>query len=147
MGVSEVYGTHSGKNLALHFYHALESLELCPKLFCITADNASNNGTLAEELQMKLSQYDAHEHMLGCVGHVMNLAAKAGLKLLGLEDKTTDMQKVVKYDYDYSKQKLLSICFSPPILGNARKETMRLMMKLMTWTGMTAIMVSKKKNQ
>ena len=77
MGVSEVYGTHSGKNLALHFYHVLESLELCPKLFCITADNASNNGTLAEELQMKLSQYDAHEHMLGCVGHVMNLAAKA----------------------------------------------------------------------
>lgn len=93
MGVLEVDGTHSGKNLAITW----ESLEVGQKLFCVTADNASNNGTLAQELQIKLTQYIAEEHMLGCVGHVMNLAAKAGLKLLGLDDKTSNKSKVNKY--------------------------------------------------
>jgi hypothetical protein len=50
------------------------------KLFCITADNASSNRTLARALQNALPQSNAAEQILGCIGHIVNLAAKADMK-------------------------------------------------------------------
>ena len=52
------------------------------KLFCMTADNASNNLTMARELEDQIATFKEAHHMLGCTGHVFNFAAQ-GLKALG----------------------------------------------------------------
>ncbi len=40
---------------------------------------------MALELSKELPHFKASQHLLGCVGHVVNLAAQAGLKALGSE--------------------------------------------------------------
>lgn len=85
LGVKEVDGKHTGCNLAAYFLEILQSYGVEEKLFCVTADNASNNSTLAKELDSKLQNFLAKQNMLGCVGHVVNLAAKAGLKTLEID--------------------------------------------------------------
>ena len=72
-----------------------------PKIFCITADNASNNGTMSKVLEQKLSEFKADQHMLGCVGHVINLAAKAALKAL---DNLMSVDEVKKGKVNYLKR-------------------------------------------
>lgn len=81
--VTEIDGRHTGENLASYFFEIINSYGIAPKLFCITADNASSNRTMARALQDKRSSYKSDQHLLRCVGHVVNLAAKAGLKAMG----------------------------------------------------------------
>ncbi len=90
LGVHEVEGKHSGKNLAAYFLDILQSFGVQSKLYCIAADNASNNLTLAKEIESKFALFKAEQNLLGCVGHVLNLAAKAGLKFLQLQTDTVD---------------------------------------------------------
>ena len=79
----ELKGSHTGINIASSVYNILEDFGLNEKLFCITADNASNNLTMAQELEKRIEQFDSKQHLLGCTGHVFHLAAKAGLEALG----------------------------------------------------------------
>ncbi|KAH9442095.1 hypothetical protein Pst134EB_028364 [Puccinia striiformis f. sp. tritici] len=59
-------------------------MEISNNLFCITAHNASNNGTLAQRVEDKLGGiFDADTCLLGCMAHVINLAAHDGLKVFG----------------------------------------------------------------
>ena len=81
MGVKEIYGKHTGENLANYVLNVLRSFGIEEKLFCVTADNASNNYTMAKCLEISLAQFQADQNLLGCIGHVINLAAKAALKL------------------------------------------------------------------
>ena len=78
LDAAEIIGDHSGQNLASHLITSLNAFEIQSKVFCITGDNASSNRTLAKELAAKLSHFTT-ENMLGCVAHVINLAAKAGI--------------------------------------------------------------------
>ncbi len=41
----------------------------------MTADNASNNLTMARELEDQIATFKEAHHMLGCTGHVFNFAA------------------------------------------------------------------------
>jgi hypothetical protein len=50
----EVKGHHSGEELALRVKKVLEELKIKHKLFVITGDNASNNGTLCHTLFARL---------------------------------------------------------------------------------------------
>ncbi len=79
----EMRESHSGKNIAESVYNTLCDFEIQNKLFCITADNASSNLTMAQELAKKISNFCESKHLLGCCGHVINLAAQAGLKAIG----------------------------------------------------------------
>ncbi|KAI7939261.1 hypothetical protein MJO29_013997 [Puccinia striiformis f. sp. tritici] len=72
-------GPHSGINLASHLDDVLDTFGIKQKVFCITADNASNNTTMAAKLH-SLIGFDAANCMLGCMPHVINLAAKVGIK-------------------------------------------------------------------
>ena len=45
----EVKGRHDGENLSSHLSTSMEHYDSVEKVFCITADNASNNGTMARE--------------------------------------------------------------------------------------------------
>jgi hypothetical protein len=79
LAVIIINGTHSGANLASHLAEVLEIFGITQKIFCITADNASNNITMGQELN-SLIDFDNVNCMLGCMPHVINLAAKAGIK-------------------------------------------------------------------
>ena len=81
--MTEIDGQHTGENLASYLFEIVEGLGIASQLFCITADNCSSNGTLSRALENRITHYKATQHMLGCVGHVVNLAAKAGLKAMG----------------------------------------------------------------
>jgi hypothetical protein len=79
----EVEGAHSGVNIASYLLTALEEFSLNDKLFCITGDNASNNRTMTQEIERHISSFKVDGNLLGCTGHVFNLAAVAGLKVIG----------------------------------------------------------------
>jgi hypothetical protein len=65
------------------FLQILQNYGVQSKIFCRTTDNSSNNGTLSRALQNMSEEYSAAQNLLGCVGHVGNLARKAGLKITG----------------------------------------------------------------
>lgn len=92
----ELQGTHSGKNIGNAVLECLKQLEIETKLFCITADNASNNNTMAQELAKYLAQFDSEIHIIGCVGHVINLAAKQGLKVLSTPNSIKSLKDPVE---------------------------------------------------
>ena len=79
----EIRESHSGINIAQRVYNTLCDFEIQDKLFCITADNASSNLTMAKELATKIASFCEIQHLLGCCVHVINLAAQAGLKAIG----------------------------------------------------------------
>ncbi|KAI7934373.1 hypothetical protein MJO28_017090 [Puccinia striiformis f. sp. tritici] len=74
-----VEGNHSGVSLANHLLEVLRSFDISNKIFCITADNAANNGTMGAHLST-LIPFDHKTCLLGCMAHVINLAAQAGIK-------------------------------------------------------------------
>jgi hypothetical protein len=85
LGVKEIYGKHTEENLAKYVLEVLRSFGIEEKLFCVTADHAcNNNNKLAQHLEIALDNFQADQNMLGCIGHVINLAAKAALKVLEL---------------------------------------------------------------
>ena len=57
----------------------------------ITADNASTNLAMARHIQFESEQsFQAEDQLLGCVAHVLNLAAQDGLKALGSDNLNLD---------------------------------------------------------
>ena len=68
--------------MANHVFRVLADFGLKNKVPCITGDNTFSNSILGRELMRKLQEFDSDNCMLGCVAHVINLAAKAGLKSL-----------------------------------------------------------------
>jgi hypothetical protein len=77
--------THTGVNFGNVFIEVLDEYKMEDSLVAITANNASNNSTLAARVEQVLSsQFNALEHLLGCVAHVINLEAKDGLEAFGV---------------------------------------------------------------
>jgi hypothetical protein len=68
----------------------LDHYKISDLLVSVTANNASNNSTLALRIEEVLGgQFFASDHMLGCMAHVINLAAKDGLAAFGLNAEET----------------------------------------------------------
>jgi hypothetical protein len=92
----QVEGEHTGERLAEIAMKLLEELELKHKLFAITGDNASNNGTLCYHLFQRLrEEYDDRPSpvrprmrfhgklsFIRCLAHVINLICKDVLSSL-----------------------------------------------------------------
>jgi hypothetical protein len=57
------------------FYNELEKYGCIDKIHTITADNASTNNKMARELSLQIPLFNPTTHLLGCVSHVINLAA------------------------------------------------------------------------
>jgi hAT family protein len=86
---SEIIGSHSGENMAETLQKMLVELRIEEKLLTITADNASNNETLASELYFNLSEkynskdsnvpdsgrlrFQGIDSYIRCLAHVLNL--------------------------------------------------------------------------
>ncbi|POW23128.1 hypothetical protein PSHT_00550 [Puccinia striiformis] len=85
-----VHGQHSGENFGNLFVDSLNKLGLSDALVSITADNASNNSTLARQVENRLGRsiFKADTQLLGCMAHVINLAAHDGIKVFGVSPTT-----------------------------------------------------------
>lgn len=81
LSLKEIDGNHTGQNLAAHVKHSLDQFNISEKLYCITADNASNNQTMGWELHRLIPHFDPDKSLHGCVAHVINLVAKAGVSI------------------------------------------------------------------
>ena len=61
----------------------------------ITADNASNNKTMAASLEKLLKDSRSRftkNYLIPCMAHVLNLAVQRGLKELGNEESYSDSE-------------------------------------------------------
>ena len=78
-------GQQTGKKFRNLLVEMLENLGLSKKLISIKADNSSNKSTnLAAHVKHCLGGiFKAHSQLLGCMTHVINLAAHDGIKELG----------------------------------------------------------------
>jgi hypothetical protein len=88
-------GTHSGKKFAELFYDVLDSYSVVDCLHTITADNASVNLKMARELDLQIPHFSSSTDILGCVAHVINLAAKVGIAALGPIDQNQDGEEIL----------------------------------------------------
>ena len=70
-----VEGNHSGVKLANHLAKVLEHFSLKNSIFCITANNASNGNTMDSHLATLIPS-DNNNCQLGCMAHVINIAAQ-----------------------------------------------------------------------
>jgi hypothetical protein len=73
--------SHTGLNLTEHVLSILFTYGIQAKLYCITTDNASNNGTMMKALARLLEAHGiiwdpVHNH-IACLAHVLNLARPA----------------------------------------------------------------------
>ncbi|KAI7956795.1 hypothetical protein MJO28_003890 [Puccinia striiformis f. sp. tritici] len=73
-------GSHTGVSLAEHLGKVLDESDICEQIFCITADNASKNRTMGIHLA-EMIPFDNKNCLLGCMAHVINLTAQAGIKV------------------------------------------------------------------
>lgn len=82
MDFTELYGVHSGENLATTVLSTLSDLDLQGKLISITGDNASNNEVMASELYLTLRdsnpeiQFCGIDSYIHCLAHILNLIVK-----------------------------------------------------------------------
>ncbi|POW15520.1 hypothetical protein PSTT_02039 [Puccinia striiformis] len=94
LAVPQVEGNHSGNFFAELFYNVLEKYSAINVMHTITADNASVNNKMARELDLQIPHFSSATHILGCVAHVINLAAKLGVAALGSTDNDNDGDKI-----------------------------------------------------
>jgi len=78
---------HTGRNLAVRLHKILHEYNIHTKLYCITTDNASNNGKMIKILRKLLRkedgiEWDGPRHHVPCFAHVINLAVQSFLKNL-----------------------------------------------------------------
>ena len=80
---------HSGEVIADIFLRVLDEFGITHLLFTITADNASSNATMAREIERRAGScgdgqrpyvFNAVNHLISCIGHVVNLAAQVLIK-------------------------------------------------------------------
>jgi hypothetical protein len=81
-------GSHTGMSIALEVTQVLQKLDLLKRLLALTADNASNNRTMASHLQFKLEalgvEWDCHENSIPCLAHIVDLVVQAIIRHLKL---------------------------------------------------------------
>src|SRR5436190_23699663 len=100
-----VEGHHYGEILGKKIYDVLKEYDICQKLFCITADGASNNGTMCEEIERILSEdgisWSAEKNRIHCMNHVINLVVHDCLKSIkAIRTKNADGSDFVEEDIE-----------------------------------------------
>jgi hypothetical protein len=89
----EIQGRHTGANMAEYVFDCLKYYDLQYKLLYIVGDNASNNGTLMDEVLNKIRQeaseeqvilFEGRDSFIGCLAHTLNLVVQDFLSDLNL---------------------------------------------------------------
>ncbi|POV97176.1 hypothetical protein PSHT_14719 [Puccinia striiformis] len=87
-------GNHSGQKFAELFYDVLEKYSAVNLMHTLTADNASVNDKMARQHDRQIPHFSSSTDILGCVAHVINLAAKLGITALGSIDDDNDGDEI-----------------------------------------------------
>ncbi len=94
IGFEPIEGSHTGENLGYAVNDILPQHNLTHRLLAITADNASNNGTLRRSLESWLETqqltWDAESMKINCLAHVFHLSAKVLLEGIQLYNNDSD---------------------------------------------------------
>lgn len=83
---------HDAENFTEMFVLYLKKYNLCSKISALTADNASVNKKMGCLLSERADVDFEEDQLLGCCGHVINLAAKEGLKVFGDDSDIDEVQ-------------------------------------------------------
>ncbi|MBW0547996.1 hypothetical protein O181_087711 [Austropuccinia psidii MF-1] len=75
-------GDHSDPSLANNFLSILKQYSLDDAIICITADNASVNQRMAQEIEKQCPTFTSSTNTIGCMAHVLHLAECEGLRSL-----------------------------------------------------------------
>jgi hypothetical protein len=136
----EVKGSHTGEALARHVEHLLEELNIKPKLFAITGDNAGNNGTLCEELYKSLKvifddkispigkptmRFHGRPSWVRCLAHVVALVCSDVLSDLNT-GTAKEAKKLLDSWEEAAKGKSYTIQFDASRSGPAKIRLMNL---------------------
>ena len=101
-----LHGKHNGWNLAHDIFDTLDRYNLAEKLFCITTDNASNNGKAMKILSKLLKKYKNvdwkwKERHISCLNHVIDIGVQAFLREIKcLEESSREEEEMGKHDDD-----------------------------------------------
>ncbi len=81
IGLKRVRGAHSGENIAEAIIPVLVDMEVVQKLGYFIADNAGNNNTYIRAIcrQLRPDIKNPDSRRVRCLGHIINLSAKAFL--------------------------------------------------------------------
>lgn len=75
LALKTIEGPHTGTNLAALLQNTLHQYHISWRLYFITANNASNDATMAAQLHKLIPHFDPFKDIRGCVAHVINLVA------------------------------------------------------------------------
>ncbi|MBW0462698.1 hypothetical protein O181_002413 [Austropuccinia psidii MF-1] len=83
LGLNEIEGNHSGLSLAHCFIEILFQYKTENTIMCINTNNASVNNRMVQEIKNISPTFKAETHAIGCMAHIIHLAARNGLNALG----------------------------------------------------------------
>ena len=101
-----IEGHHYGEILGEKVFEILEEYEICEKLFCITADNAGNNGIMCIVLSILLKnigiEWDPKKYQISCMNHVINLTVQEFIKSIKviIDNKDDEIEKELQEGED-----------------------------------------------
>ncbi|GBE78938.1 hypothetical protein SCP_0201350 [Sparassis crispa] len=90
LDVIEIADSHNGVNLAAVFAKMVDDFNIAIKLLGVTADNASSNDTMIDELAELLEGFQGQANRSRCFDHVVNLVAKSLLRQFDLPKGKAD---------------------------------------------------------
>ncbi|KNZ57041.1 uncharacterized protein VP01_2257g5 [Puccinia sorghi] len=105
LGIPHLIGSNSGENFAILFQKSLDQFECTRKLFSITTDNTLTNNKMVKWIENKFPEFNHKTHLLGCFDHVINLAAKSALAILGTNKEDEEGNKLPTSVMDEMKLK------------------------------------------
>ena len=76
LGLLQVESSHTGENIADSVGEIISEFDLQDRIGYFVLDNASNNDSCIEALAEEFG-FNAKHHRLRCIGHIINLVAKA----------------------------------------------------------------------
>lgn len=90
-----IKGSHSGENLADVLIESIpKAWRIFERLLCITADNASNNLTMAGALERHCyslkRKWDPQQGMIPCIAHIIQLCVESIVSALRIELKISE---------------------------------------------------------
>lgn len=89
-----IRGKHTGTSMAEEVFRVLSSTGTQRRLLAITCDNASNNSTLAQAVQIRLQEesisWSPSENTIPCLAHIINLVVQDIIQHLRLAPSAKD---------------------------------------------------------
>ena len=104
LGLREVFGQHSGKNIAEAVICLIKEYNIAGKLGCFVSDNAESNDVAVEAILKyffpNISAKKRKERRIRCFGHIVNLSAQAFVIGNDSEKITKEIDRAIQ-DMDF----------------------------------------------